>query len=187
MPKNVRKIFLTGEQPLPAPSGRSRLLKWKYWCLLLSKNSSTDWYCLWSLQPDEKISLCTHYTWKQKFIQAPDGILIYMHSATATLLSITFPTDQQTLFGACGSILRYKLRKDLGVKRESTAAVVLLGGFPPSETLAMCMFCPANTYLQQRLSAHLLSGTQFFGMWDPALLACLLSSIFLTAPGHREC
>lgn len=37
------------------------------------------------------------------------------------------------------------------------------------------------------LGAWLLAGTQLFGMWDPALLACLLRGNFLTAPGHRAC
>lgn len=90
---------------------------------------------------------------------------IYAHSATATLLSTAFPTDQQTLFGSYGSILRYKLRQDLGVKRESTAAVALLGGFPSSETLARCMFSPANIYLQQRSSTECLSACWNTVLW----------------------
>lgn len=114
---------------------------------------------------------------------------IYAHTATATLLSLTFPTDQQTPSGPCGWILRYKLWWELGAKRESTAAVVLLGGFPLSETSATCMICPANTYLQQRSSTECLSARWNTILWhvgsNPPCLS--LSSVFLTAPGHGPC
>lgn len=87
---------------------------------------------------------------------------IYAHSATATLLSITFPRDKQTLFGPCGSILRYKLRQDLGLKRESTAAVALSGGFLPQKPWPYAWFF---------LQVHTCNR-------GPALSACLLTILW---------
>lgn len=99
MPKNVRKIFLT-EQTSPAPSGRSWLSKLKSLCVLLARRLSTRWHCLWSLWLHGKTPLYTQCTWTQ---QAPCRISVCACDAMATLPSITFSADQQTLFDPRGT------------------------------------------------------------------------------------
>lgn len=161
MPKNVGKIFLT-EQTLPAPWGRSWLSKLKSWCLLLARSSSTDWYCLWSLQ----LHIHVHPLYMDTEIHSSSRwhTEIYAHDATATLPSITSLTDQQTPFEPCGWILRNKLAGPGGWERVWSCC----GAFrrlSSLRSLSHIHVLPCKYILQQRASTECLAARWNTTLW----------------------
>lgn len=185
MPKNVGKIFLT-EQTLPAPWGRSWLSKLKSWCLLLARSSSTDWYCLWSLQLHKKYPCTpTVHGYRNSFkLQMTYWYICTWCYSHIAIHNLPYRPANPVWTVWMGS--EVQTGRTWGLREGVELLWCFQEAFFPQEPQPHpCSALQIHTCNKgPALSAWLLAGTQLFGTWDPALLARLLRGAFLAAPGH---